>query len=418
MKILILTIGSRGDVQPYVALGQGLQAAGHRVRLCTGEMFADFVADYNLGYARMDDEMVRLADSPEGRQMIEGGGNMLKAIKMVRPMQERMMADAWAAAQDFDPELIIYHPKTLSGYHIAEKLGIPVILSMVLPSYTPTREFANPLINRDLGGWLNKQTYKIMPLVSMPYIGVINDFRQELGLAKVGRFFNETVLPDGSPVPTLYGYSPHIVPRPADWPDSAAASGYWFLEAQERWTPPAGLARYLEAGPAPVYIGFGSMAGTQPERLAAAAVEALLQSGQRGLLASGWGGLSAADLPATIYTIEQAPHDWLFPRMAAVVHHGGSGTTAAGLRAGRPTLVCPFFGDQPFWGRRVHLLGAGPAPIPQKEITAPVLAEAIDRLTGDPAIQAKTRQIGEQLRREDGIGNAVRFVEATAAIKA
>ena len=201
MKILILTIGSRGDVQPYVALGRGLQAAGHRVRLCTGELYADFVADYGLSYARMDDEMVRLSDLPEGRQLIEGGGNMLNAIKMVRPMQERMMADAWAAAQDFDPELIIYHPKTLSGYHIAEKLSIPVILSLVLPLLTPTREFANPLINRDLGGWLNKQTYKIMPLVSMPYIGVINDFRQELGLEKVGRFFDETLLPDGSPTP-------------------------------------------------------------------------------------------------------------------------------------------------------------------------------------------------------------------------
>jgi sterol 3beta-glucosyltransferase len=412
MKILILTIGSRGDVQPYVALGHGLQAAGHRVTLCTGEMFADFVADYNLSYARMDDEMVRLADSPEGRQMIEGGGNMLNAIKMVRPMQERMMADAWTAARDVDPELIIYHPKTLSGYHIAEKQGIPVILSMVLPSYTPTREFANPLINRDLGGWLNKQTYKIMPLVSMPYVGVINDFREELGLAKVGRFFDERVLPDGSPIPTLYGYSRHIVPRPADWPDTAAATGYWFLETRGGWMPPAGLVHFLEAGPPPVYIGFGSMAGTQPERLATAAVEALLQTGQRGLLASGWGGLSAAELPDTIYTIDHAPHDWLFPHMAAVVHHGGSGTTAAGLRAGRPTLVCPFFGDQPFWGKRVYQLGAGPEPIPQKELAAPKLAQAIKKLTDDPAIQANARQIGEQLRREDGIGNAVQFVES------
>jgi sterol 3beta-glucosyltransferase len=411
MNILILTIGSRGDVQPYVALGQGLQQAGHTVTLCTAPLFQEMVTAYGLTFAPMDDEMIRLTDSAEGRQMVEGGGNPLKAINLVKPMIRRMVGDAWRVAQEVQPDLILYHPKTLSGYHIAEALRKPLIMSLVLPLYTPTREFPLPLTAANLGGFFNRLSYKLVPLISAPYSGVINEFRQELGLKPRGKVLDETRLPNGRSTPTLYGYSAHVLPRPADWPETAVASGYWFLPPDPNWQPPAELLAFLEAGPPPVYIGFGSMAGTGAKRLADAAIQGLQQSGQRGILATGWGGLKPGDLPQSIFQLESAPHDWLFERVTAVVHHGGSGTTAAGLRAGKPSLICPFIADQPFWGERVYRLGAGPKPIRQKKLTAERLAAAITQMVGDEAMRGRAAAIGHALRAEDGIAQAVRFIE-------
>ncbi|HRQ38725.1 MAG TPA: glycosyltransferase [Chloroflexota bacterium] len=411
MKTLILTIGSRGDVQPYVALGKGLQAAGHNVTICTGNLFQEMVEAHQLPFLPMDDEMIRLTETPEGKAMIEGGGSAFKAISLVKPMIARMVRDAWAAAQSVAPDVIIYHPKTLSGYHIGEKLGIPIILTMALPMYTPTRAFPLPITNFSLGGWFNRLTYQMVPMISAPYADVIGAFRQELGLPKRGRFLNETRLPDGRNTPTLYGISHHLIPRPADWADAVQASGYWFLAQSANWQPPDDLAIFLQAGPPPVYIGFGSMAGKHPDKLAAIAVAALQQAGQRGILATGWGGLQPGDLPDTIFQLKEAPHDWLFPQMAAVVHHGGAGTTAAGLRAGKATLICPFLGDQPFWGERMYQLGVGPKPIPQKKLTADNLAAALTSLVNDPSIQQKAASLGQKLRAEDGIGAAVTIVE-------
>jgi len=171
----------------------------------------------------------------------------------------------------------------------------------------------------------------------------------------------------------------------------------------------------LQDGPPPVYVGFGSMAGTQPERLAGVAIGALQKAGQRGILATGWGGLKPGDLPHTIFKLESAPHDWLLPQMAAVVHHGGSGTTAAGLRAGKPGLICPFLGDQPFWGERVYRLGAGPKPIKQKKLTVETMATAVSQMVNTPAMQQRAAAIGARLRAEDGITNAIHFVEKIAA---
>jgi sterol 3beta-glucosyltransferase len=409
MKILILTMGSRGDVQPYVALARGLQAAGHELTLATGELFAPMVQAYGLPFAPLDDEMIRLTETPAGKEIMQKGGSM-KAIKLVQPMIARMLRDAWAVAQAYQPEVIVYHPKTLSGYHIGQKLGVPAILSMVLPMYTPTRAFPIPLTGKQLGGWLNWHSYKMVSLISAPYTKVINGFREELGLPAIGRFFNETKQPDGLLTPTLYGYSEHVLPRPWDWPESTHVSGYWFLPAEANWQPSAELAAFLADGPPPVYIGFGSMAGTEPEKLANTAVSALQQTNQRGIIATGWGGLKPANLPTTIFQLDQAPHDWLFPQMAAVIHHGGSGTTAAGLRAGKPTLICPFLADQPFWGAQVARLGAGPQPIPQKKLTVANLAQAITQMVTDGGMKARAEQVGQAIMGEDGLAEAARFI--------
>jgi sterol 3beta-glucosyltransferase len=213
----------------------------------------------------------------------------------------------------------------------------------------------------------------------------------------------------------MHGFSRHVVPSPTDWPAHARMPGYWFLDGPATWQPPLSLVSFLEAGDPPVYVGFGSMVGSKAAHVSRVIVDALQKAKVRGILATGWGGLTAGDLPDTIHRIDEAPHDWLFPRVAAVVHHGGAGTTARGLRAGRPTLVCPFIVDQPFWGRRVHELGAGPAPIAQKALRTDNVAQALRELRDNEDFRRNAESIGENLRQEDSMTHALGFIEAQLA---
>ncbi len=410
MNITILTLGSQGDVQPFVALGIGLKQAGYDVTICTSDRFQNFVASRGLNYAYMNDDLIKLGETDEGRAAIESGGNPLALLKKVMPKIRQTLDEGWAAAQN--AEAIIYHPKTLSGSHIAEKLKIPAFASIPLPLYSPTSAFPMPLLaNLNLGGWLNKFSYKILPLLTAPYLNTVNQWRQEvLNLPPRSLMANELVQPHGKPIPVLYPYSQHVVSRPPDWDETIIVTGYWFLDAKTDWQPPANLVEFLAAGAPPVYIGFGSMAGRNPERLAQIVLEALARSQQRGILATGWGGLAASDLPNTVFKLESVPHDWLFPQVAAAVHHGGAGTTAALLRAGKPAVICPFFGDQPFWGQRVFELGAGVAPIPQKKLAAKKLASAIARAATDAGMRQRAAELGEKIRAENGVANAVKFI--------
>ncbi len=418
MKIFILTVGTRGDVQPYVALGKGLQAAGHAVTICTSVTFKPFIEAHGLHYVYMNDEIIRFIDSEAGRKAMAEADNLLTWIKLaiqltkdIKPVYRRMLDEAWTAVQGSDA--IIYHPKALGGYHMAEKLDIPGFLSIPFPVYVPTAAFPAVVFPEwQLGGWYNKFSYMAATRMSQATMGgTVNAWRREtLDLPKRSVLANELVRADGRPVPVLHCYSPHVLPRPMDWPATAATTGYWFLDRADDWWPPADLVDFLAAGPAPVYVGFGSISGRDPGKTTQVILDALAQSGQRGILATGWGGLQTRALPDTVFKIESAPHDWLFPQMAAVVHHGGAGTTAAGFRAGVPTIICPFFGDQPFWGRRVAALGVGPAPIPQKKLTVERLASTLETAVSDPQIQQRATQLGKQIRAEDGVTCAVDLI--------
>jgi sterol 3beta-glucosyltransferase len=205
------------------------------------------------------------------------------------------------------------------------------------------------------------------------------------------------------------------MPGPSDWPDNVHITGYWFLDDNSK--PSQELVDFLDKGEPPVYIGFGSMSGRKPEKVSATVVEALEKAGVRGIIATGWGGLEADDLPDSILKIDQAPHEWLFPKVSAVVHHGGAGTTAAGLRAGRPTIICPFFGDQPFWGQRMVKLGVGSKPIPQRRLTADKLAAAIREVISNPDIRKAAATLGDTIRSENGVVKAVEIVEGLVSKK-
>ena len=420
MNIFIVTVGSRGDVQPYVALAKGLKAAGHNVTLCTSSSFEKLVTEHGLSYGHMNDDIVKLVQSDMGRTIIENATNFfkmfvigLKMIKQMTPVQRAMLQDGWEAAQKADPDLVIYHPKVLGGPHYAEKLGVSCMLAIPLPMLVPSSEFANigfPAWR--IGRWYNRLTHtivlKITEALTRRYAA---RWRQEQNLPPVPRRHDCLHTAQGAPIPVMHCYSAHVGPYPSDWPDWVTVTGYWFLDRSDDWKPPENLTDFLAAGEPPVYVGFGSIAGRTPERTTRIVIDALAKAGRRGILATGWGGLEPGDLPDTILKIDSVPHDWLFPRVSAVVHHGGAGTTAAGLRFGKPTIVCPFFGDQPFWGRQVYTLGAGPEPIPQKKLTAEKLAAAITEATMNPAIRQNAESIGEKIRAEDGVGNAVEFVE-------
>ncbi len=410
MRILIMTMGSRGDVQPFIALGKGLQAVGHDIVFTTASTYQSFVEEHGLKYAPMTDELLRLTEDKKAKAVVESGGkNSLKLLGMVKPIIRQMFSDAWAAAQGVDA--LVYHPKTLAGYYIAEKLNIPAFLSLPLPLYSPTRAFPIPIFSQvKLGGGFNRMTYAMTRLVSAPYMGVVNEWRESQGMTRRGSFANDTIRRDGTPVPVLYSYSPHVVPVPNDWGAHVHATGYWFLDTASSYQPLADLLRFIEAGDPPVYVGFGSMVSVDPAAKARIVFDALNKAGVRGVLASGWGALRADSIPENVYMLDAVPHEWLFPRMSAVVHHGGAGTTAAGLRAGIPGVIVPFLGDQPFWGARLHELGVGAAPIPQKKLTSEALASAIRSVVTDSAMRQRAEAIGAAIRTEDGVGNAVAVI--------
>ncbi|MGB3292150.1 MAG: glycosyltransferase [Phormidesmis sp.] len=406
-RILILTAGSRGDVQPYVALGMGLQRAGFAVTLSTDPGFQALVTRHGVKFAPIRAPFAELVQTEAGKAALAGKKSF--SLKQIKPMLRQMMDDAWAVAQQGDPDLVIYHPKVLAGYHIADKLGVPGILAIALPVYSPTQAFVNPVFGGgNFGSLLNKLSYRLfLKAALLPYRGFINRWRKEK--LSLPPFKNDLTL-RGQAILKLYAYSPHVVPIPGDWDSTSIVTGYWFLDAAEDWQPPLDLATFLAQGPAPVYIGFGSMASAEASQTTAIVLEAVRQAGTRAILATGAGGLSSADIPDSVYVLKSAPHNWLFPQCAAVVHHGGAGTTGAGLRAGKPTVVCPFFGDQPFWGRQVYQLGAGPRPIPQKQLTAESLGRAIG-----VAIAADMRHnaasLGQKIRAEDGVSRAIEIIE-------
>ena len=345
--------------------------------------------------------------------METGGANPIKSIPAIRamiaPVVMKMVEDLYDACRDTDA-LICLGVFSSFGLSIAEALQIPVINIEPTP-LLPTNAFPAPSwpIQRDLGGLHNYLSgIAMLQVVGLWYRPFVRDFRRHLGLPAytAARFYRTLRL-----TPMLSAYSPRIIPHPADWPDSVHVTGYFFLESQTDWQRSPELEAFLHAGDPPVYIGFGSMAGHNPEQLARLVSGALAKNGQRGLLLTGWGGLHADLMPDNMFVMDSVPHSWLFPRMAAVVHHGGAGTTAEGLRAGVPTVIIPFVFDQPFWGARIKALGLGPDPIPLKKLTVDRLANAIRIAVTDTGIRQRAKACGEAIRAEEGTGKAVKIIK-------
>lgn len=417
-RILILTYGTRGDVEPFVALSLGLQKAGHEVTLATAEQFQSWVTSFGLPYAPITNASLDAIYSEDGKTMLEGGTRLFSRVaagirlsRQAGPINADLCRDAWLAAEATQPELILYHPKLIAGPHIAEALKIPAILALLQPMFVPTSAFpATGLPRLRLPGY-NRMSYALVGLSYRAFKKTVNAFRTEtLGLPRLTSAGKILMPADPGEIKVLHAMSPSVITRPDDWPGWAHMTGYWSLAPDPAYEPPEALARFLEAGDPPVYVGFGSMISKDAKALGQIVVDTLQIAGVRGVLGAGWAGLS--ETRDRIITVRDVPHGWLFPRMAAVVHHGGAGTTAAGFRAGIPSVICPFFGDQPGWAEISTTLGVGATPVRRKDLTAERLARSIREALDRESIRQNAQSLAETLDAEDGLGTAIAEIEA------
>jgi sterol 3beta-glucosyltransferase len=424
MRVLIATIGSRGDLQPYLALARGLVGAGHAVAVCTCPRYRAQVEAQGLVHLPLDEGLVDLLESPLGRAMVGRLDSVVgalrvaaRAVREVGPIHRRMVADAWAACETWGPDVVVYHPKLFCMPAFAVRRGIAAVLAPLVPMLVPTATAPFPgLPKLPLGAAYNRATWRLVDgLMRVGTAGYMRAWRRAHDPEGRTRAAGPMRYGPGRPVPVLHGHSAAIWPAPHDWPAHAEVSGAWFLDAPDTdpaGAAPPGLVDFLGAGAPPVYIGFGSMAGVDPEATTRVVVDAVARAGVRAVLARGWGGIGAVVQDSgLVHLVDEVPHAWLFPRVAAVVHHGGAGTTAAGLRAGRPTLVCPFGLDQPFWGARVQALGVGPAPVPQRRLEAGALAQALADLVENQRYRERAAVVADAIAREGGVAAAVVAIE-------
>ncbi|MBD2731597.1 glycosyltransferase family 1 protein [Nostoc sp. FACHB-892] len=413
LKITILTVGSRGDLQPYCALAIGLKRAGHEVTLATHENFEPFVRKFDLKFAPIPGNIQEFLQSKQGQRLIAGEKlNPYEGDKLLL----QQLQSAWAACQG--SEVIIYTPLANWGYHIAEKLGVPCFFASVLP-LAPTGMFGflrfAQIAKNPLKKAINYGSYFIAEfLYWQKHRKLINSFRTEtLKLPPVpylGRRFRQKTPANVSRIPVLYGFSSHVIPRPRDWPAWVYVTGFWFIDQASEYEPPLELEDFLGRKQLPLCFGFGSMTMPNPEYLTHYIVEALKKTRQGGIILSGWGDVGRTvnvKDSLRVFVIKEVPHDWLFPQVPAVVHHGGASTTAAVLSAGIPSITVPFFADQPVWGEKLSRLGVSPQPIPYHKVSEETLAAAIEVVLRDEGMQAKAQELGEKIRGEDGVANAV-----------
>ncbi len=300
-------------------------------------------------------------------------------------------------------------PANLYAYDLAEKASVPMMAVSVIP-LAPTNQF--PLASfpdLPLPG-INKLTYFAGEwIVWMMFRNVIRQWRKEtLNLPPVS--MRDYLGSTGSPEqPILNGFSPAVVDKPPDWNEHIHITGYWFPEDPD-WEPPGEMVEFIKNGPPPVFIGFGSMPVTNPRETTRIILEALERTGQRGILHAGWSGIGNQDLPLTVLKIDYAPYQWLLPQMGMIIHHGGSGTTAAVLRSGVPSCAVPFMFDQIYWGKRIASLGVGPEPIGIQKLTAARLARVIEQALNDPVMRQKAQELSQYIQAEDGIQRAVDLI--------
>lgn len=414
MRTLIITFGTRGDVEPYLALAERLQREGHQAFLCAPEVYRAEAARSGVGFEPAGSRMHQLVR--DGMTTTSGPMDFARTARQMTAAMRESLVEQWDAAQRVEPTIILSHPKALGGFHIAERLGVPFVAALPLPFFTPTADFPIPFLTGGRRPRWNRMSYQFNRFTAIAYGGMLNGFRtRRLGLARASRF-SDFLHRDGVSVPVLYPVSPAVVPRPTDYPDSAHLTGYWFRERHDSGAGlPDDMSAFVDAEGPVIYAGFGSMGfGTHAADRGRIVVEAIRSAGARAVVARGWGGLDAAQAD-DVLVIDEVPHDLLFPRVTAVVHHGGSGTTAAGLRAGRPTLICPVLADQPFWGTRVHALGAGPQPLALTKARVESLTQRLVDLISDSQYAARASELGERIRAEDGTGNAVRILEEIEA---
>ncbi|MEQ1901737.1 MAG: glycosyltransferase [Devosia sp.] len=430
--VVISVLGTHGDVQPFVALSMALKKRGFRPIVCTTDDFADFVTEHGIEFRGLGSDMramlkrTQLDDAAAVRMLLYAPSLLRDGQRMLKEAARR----TFEAAKEADA--IVFASTTTFCIDIAEALHIVPFMAALQP-LNPTDEFpyfqyefspVGPMMFR-----FNRQPFARVPNID-PVLNKLSYFVQRahqtyydlprdrlrrslLGLRARNRggFYKNA---RGETVTALHAYSPSISPAPGDWPDNNVITGYWRLEDITDWKPSPEFEEFLSKGPAPVYLGFGSMPwGAQ--RNSEIITKALSAWGGRAIVAKGWGGVKPEALPDSVFVIDRAPHTKLFNYVSAVVHHGGAGTTQAGLEAGKPSFAVPQFFDQPYWGRLIYELGCGPPPVKLKKLTPQILAAALEDLTNTPSYARAAEAISDKMRLEDGTNRAVDVIEETIA---
>ncbi len=422
MHLVIVTSGSRGDVQPYLALALRAQRDGLRVTLATHEVFRTWVESLGIPFRPLFGDPVSMLGAPGARAWLESGsrrGMVQFAREFSRSfgaLADGMLSDLAVVTSDAD--IVVHGAVCMAAAQLHVARGTPVMGAWLAP-LTPTRAFpaAGLPYRQPRSTWDERRNW-ISHLAGEQLLWqssrrAVNRWRARALHTSPLPFFGPFRAQRTPQYPVCYAYSAAVLPAPADWPPWIAPTGYWFLDAPE-YEPPPALQTFLAAGAPPIAIGFGSMTPQDSDWLTRIIIDACAQAECRAVLLQGWGSLGNTALPATMHVERDVPHDWLYPRCSGIVHHGGAGTTGAAMRSGVPSLIVPLGFDQLFWGTRLEQLGVSPPPIRRRDLTVPSLAAALRRLCTDAVLQSASASLGTRIRAEDGTGVALARIVAHA----
>ncbi len=412
MHITIFVYGTWGDLRPHVVLGAELLKAGHEVQVVGSPVYEDWVRERGLEFYALTTD-VNVFSKENASIMDEGIIRQLQMVRQDMPVIFTQMAlETYEASRNSDILITVEFGVALL-FDILKVNNLKTILINPAP-LNPTSEFAfvgMPSVPSwfPFKVWYNDLSYNLLHRIqSSTMAGARNDIAtKHLGVPKSKFKEYEATL---AKIPAITCVSQHIFQRPSDWAEHFQVTGY-LIDDDPDWKAPQDLVDFIEAGEAPVYIGFGSMPNSKPEATTQLIIEAVQQTGKRAVILKGWAGLRADDSPDNIYILDYAPHSWLFPKMSALVHHGGAGTTASGFRAGVPMTIVPHQADQPYWGRTVFELGVGTKPIPRKKLSVDNLASAIRIMSSDESMRANAQELSGKIAQEDGLAESVAWVE-------
>lgn len=413
MHVAIICFDTRGGIQPYAGIAERLLSKGHRVTFFAPSSFKGFVEDGRLTFVPLPGDPKDLMEDPQTQGVAEKGFReahalVMQTMRTLIPEWTRIVLEASA-----DCDVIMGSvAATMIAPTVSEILGVPFVQAHVQP-WTPTGDFPGMLAPGFFSlapAWLCRFTHRVTRHLFWSTLrGAVTDVRRSMGLsdAPSGSWLGRPLR--GQPL--LYGFSETMIPRPSDWPEEVRVCGYWFKDLEKDWSPSPSLVSFLDEGPKPVCVGFGSMGSSDPSATTALIVDAVRMAGVRAVLLSGWGGFEHRNIPSHVHVTDSVPHDWIMPRCSASVHHGGAGTTGASLRAGIPSVIVPFTADQPFWARQAAKRGLGIAAPARRHVSAKILASCLTKALKHEEIKQRAEQAGSVIRSEDGVGKAVQYLE-------
>ena len=409
MKLTLITIGSTGDVRPFILLGKELCSRGHQVTVAAFPQFRETVLSASLGFFPLDGDagkMINAIMKPD----TNGLTYLPRLMNNLRSIIPGLLNSMIGSCKDAEAMICNFFGSVY--YSIAELHGIPCIQAGFFPM-DPTGEIPiSSIRNQRLGRGANIASYKIGYLIiSLVENYYLHTWRKENSLTDRKLRTHPDYRLGKHSIPVIYAISPTLFPRPSEWNDRIYMSGFWFDEEPCRWQAPETLSCFLETGSPVIYIGFGSMNSGNMNRLLTIILRAIRAINVRAVIDLGSTGRRFSSTSKVYFINDYVPHDWLFPRVDAVIHHGGAGTTSTGLRYGKPTLIIPFAGDQPFWGNRVWQSGCGPKPIPRENLSVRKLVSGILDLISRNKYAENARSMAESLNLEHGVRTAADLIE-------